>query len=125
MVESQTISLQIPEYAKIDGTAFFKISITKFNEPGKKHLVQHRYNDFVELDKQISGLGLSNLPKLPNTILFATEKNLEARRASLADYLQVLLSRKDTKYSQKLRAFLELDTFCPELMYKAPCRVVS
>jgi hypothetical protein len=57
--------------------------------------------------------------------LFATEKNLEARRASLADYLQVLLSRKDTKHSQKLRAFLELDKFCPELMYAAPRRVVS
>ena len=58
MVESQTISVQIPEYAKIDGTTFFKISLAKFNEPGKKHTVQHRYNDFVELDKQISGFGL-------------------------------------------------------------------
>ena len=77
------------------------------------------------MDKQLSGLGLSNLPKLPSNVLFATEKKLEARRASLDDYLQVLMSRKDTKHSKKLRAFLELDKFCPELMYKAPSRVVS
>lgn len=99
MVESQTISLQIPEYVKIDGTTFFKIHLTKFNEPGKKHTVQHRYNEFVELDKQLTGLGLSNLPKLPEAFLFATEKNLETRRASLTDYLQVLMSRKDSKHS--------------------------
>lgn len=86
--------------------------------------MQHRYNEFVELDKQLTSLGLLNLPKLPEAFLFATETNLKSRRASLTAYLNELLSRKDTKHSAKLRLFLELDKFCPELMYKAPFRIV-
>lgn len=59
-----------------------------------------------------------NLPKLPQKgmILFKNHEQLERRKHELDTYLKELIERRDTRNSQELIEFLDLDEFCPEIL---------
>jgi len=68
-------------------------------------------------------LGIVDLPLLPQqkipNFLFS-QSNIDQRRKDLENYLRLLVESKETRHTQSVISFLELDEFCPEYIYTSP-----
>lgn len=57
-------------------------------------------------------------------MLLKTEAVIEQRRKDLELYLRQLLNRMDTRHAKPFIQFLELDSYCPEMLYKLPTQTL-
>lgn len=60
------------------------------------------------------------LPCLPQKKLFLSSRDTAERQQGLEAYLKELINRKDTRNSLPITRFLNLDSFCPEIMFNVP-----
>ena len=82
--------------------------------------IDKRYSNFVKLHADLQQQGYEDLPILPPKVLLQSERNIEARRLQLEQYLRNLAMRKETLNSQLLIDFLDLQIYCPEILIRQP-----
>ena len=57
---------------------------------------------------------------MPKKQLYMTEKDTLERQAGLESYLRMIVNRKDTRNSEPVIEFLNLNDFCPEILFNVP-----
>ena len=57
---------------------------------------------------------------MPKKQLYMTENDKLERQAGLESYLRMIVNRKDTRNSEPVIEFLNLNDFCPEILFNVP-----
>ena len=93
-IDDQTeISALITSYSmEEDNTKLLKKTYAlyeiKLYIPYKIWIIHKRYNDFVQLMKQLESKGVKNIPKLPPKLIFANDQKLNERQLSLEEFIK-------------------------------------
>ena len=74
------------------------------------------------MKEHLANQGYENLPNIPPKKLgiFFSDEDKRERRYGLEQFIKALVNRKDTRNSIWLIKFLELETFCPEIIFNVP-----
>ncbi|TNV82742.1 hypothetical protein FGO68_gene9612 [Halteria grandinella] len=108
------------------GVQHYLISLQKIYS-GEQRYLERKLTEFYSLNEELKVRAYRNLPKLPQKgmILFKNHEQLEKRKHELDTYLKKLIERRDTRNSQELIEFLDLDEFCPEILIQKPQMVTK
>jgi hypothetical protein len=104
---------------------YYTVQISKGYQKSDTRTVLKRYSAFEQLFEDLQSLGVK-LPPLPTKFhLINTQYTTEQRRKELEIFINSLVYEQATRHSKYLINFLELDQFCPELIYKLPKPIVQ
>ena len=89
------ISALITSYSMVEDTTkllkkTYVLYEIKLYTPYKTWIIHKRYNDFVQLRKQLESKGIKNIPKLPPKLIFANDQKLSERQLSLEEFINDL-----------------------------------
>ena len=89
------ISALITSYSMVEDTTkllkkTYVLYEIKLYTPYKTWIIHKRYNDFVQLRKQLESKGIKNIPKLPPKLIFANDQKLSERQLSLEEFINEL-----------------------------------
>lgn len=118
---TSTVKVSIPNYSESKtepGTIFFNLQL---EAKDNKWYVEKRFSEFDQLFNGLKNT-YHNLPPLPKkSFLFKmTDKDLEARRAGLEEFLRKIIIRNDIMNSELVKQFLQLDKNASEVMVNPP-----
>ncbi|OEH78772.1 hypothetical protein cyc_04793 [Cyclospora cayetanensis] len=106
-MESSILRVSVPHFEEIEeGRIAFKVSVQYAKLSWE---VWRRFSDFVALHEHLLASDYAALPELPPKTLLPSVTDtrfLEKRKNKLFNYLQDLLRRPDTRFSQELLNFL-------------------
>jgi len=78
----------------------YAIHISKLYDTTKSLVIQKRYNEFLQLNNDLTQSGFLGLPYFPPKNFFASDEDLNKRQGCLETYLKELIERKDTRNSK-------------------------
>ena len=113
--------MSILERVVKEGVTYYTIKVCKSYDETQVNTINRRYNDFFMLNNALAASGFTSLPSLPPKTLFGPSLNdLNVRQGGLEGYCRGLIERKDLRNSRQVKAFLDLEQFCPEIIYQTP-----
>ena len=90
-------------------------------DSNRQNQIRKRYSNFFDLRESLVTQGYDNIPTIPPKKLFLlSEDDKRERRYGLEQFIKALVNRKDTRNSLQVIKFLELQTFCPEIIFNVP-----
>ena len=103
------------------GVTYYTIQLCKIYS-GEQRYSEKRLVDFYALNEELKSRAYRGLPSLPPKTIIPVkgQEQQEKRRMELVNYLRVLVERRDTRNSQELVEFLDLDEFAPEMLISKP-----
>ena len=118
---TSTVKVSIPTYSESKsepGTIFFNLQL---EAKDNKWYVEKRFSEFDQLYNGLKNT-YHSLPVLPKkSYLFKmTDKDLDARRLGLEDFLRKIIVRNDLMNSELVKQFLQLDKNASEVMVNPP-----
>ena len=118
MENNSALSITVPSAVQRQSVTYYILSLSKVYQI-EVHNIERRFSKFEALNLELHSLGYTRLPELPKSfMLIQMQSGIEQRRKDLEIYMRALLQRKDTRHSLPVVKFLELDQFCPELIYQ-------
>ena len=109
-----------------DGTYFYVIRTWLIYSPSEiSDAIRKRYSQFFDLHNKLTMMGYQELPSFPGKKLFMTDKDKDERQNGLENYLKIIVNRKDTRNSQPVIEFLNINEFCPEIMFNVPQLIIK
>lgn len=115
------LQVSIQERVVKEGVTYYTIKVCKSYDETQVNTINRRYNDFFMLNNALAASGFTSLPSLPPKTLFGPSLNdLNVRQGGLEGYCRGLIERKDLRNSRQVKAFLDLEQFCPEIIYQTP-----
>ena len=116
------LQVRIQGIVKDKDVDYYLVNIWLIYETSRQRQIKKRYSNFLELKENLATQGYDSLPNIPPKKLgiFFSDEDKRERRYGLEQFIKALVNRKDTRNSNALNKFLELSTFCPEIMFNIP-----
>ena len=94
---------------------------------GEQRYIERRLNEFYSLLEELKLRAYKDLPKHPAKTLMPVrgQEAQDRRKQDLDTFLKDLIQRRDTRNSQEVIEFLELDEFAPEILIQKPVLITK
>ena len=116
------LQVRIQGIVKDKDVDFYLVHAWLVYDSKRSSQIKKRYSNFLELKESLANQGYDNLPNIPPKKLgiFFSDEDKRERRAGLELFIKALVNRKDTRNSVHLIKFLDLQNFCPEIIFNVP-----
>jgi hypothetical protein len=115
---TSALFVAVPAITTEKSTTFYTVVLRKaYDQEDNVKYLKRRFSEFEKIHKELTQIGFHGIPPLPSKYIIQMDSNLEQRRKDLQVYMRTLVNRTEIRNSLPMIAFLELDQFCPEMIY--------